>query len=138
MAEILVLEDDESMNEVLVRCLTGLGHQVSAAFNANKALELCLSHNFFLVVSDVILPGQDGIECLAQIKSLQGDVRSIAITGYARQEIPERAILLKVDDYLLKPFTMKSFLSAVTQVLDGEKERANTKPTLQTYTRLNY
>ena len=123
MAEILVLEDDESMNDILVRSLAGMGHQARAALNADRALELCLSHDFDLVVTDVILPGQDGIECLAQIKSLQADVSCIVITGYARDEIPERAILLKVDDYLLKPFSMKSFLTAVTEVLDPENDR---------------
>lgn len=124
MAEILVLEDDESMNDILVRSLTGMGHTVSSALNADSALELCLSHTFSLIVTDVILPGQDGIECLGQIKSMQSDIRCIVITGYARQEIPERAILLKVDDYLLKPFSMQSFLTAVEQVLDIDDERS--------------
>lgn len=124
MAEVLVIEDDESMNDILVRSLNGMGHRACSAFNAEQALGMCLSRSFSLIVTDVILPGQDGIECLGQIKSMQADVHCIVITGYARKEIPERAILLKVDDYLLKPFSMQSFLTAVTQVLDLENARA--------------
>ena len=113
MAKILVVEDDEAMNDVLVRSLAGLGHESCSALNSAQAMELAISHTFSLIITDVILPGQDGIECLTMIRSLQPNVRCIVITGYARKEIPAQAVEQRISDYLVKPFTLEQFLTEV-------------------------
>jgi CheY-like chemotaxis protein len=123
MARILVIEDDESMNDVLVRSLSGMGHEPYSALNSDQAMELSLAHAFSLALTDVILPGQDGIECLSMIRALQPNVRCIVITGYARKVIPAQAIQLKISDYLLKPFTMDQFLTSVDRALKQDESR---------------
>lgn len=123
MGKILVVEDDESMNEVLVRTLLDLGYDVHSAFNVPSAVTLCVTIPFTLVITDVMLPGKDGVEGLALIKASQKDIKCIVITGYASAETPARAIRLKVDDYLLKPFSFRSFLASVNQVLDSKQNK---------------
>ena len=123
MAKLLIVEDDEAMNDVLVRSLAGLGHESCSALNSAQAMELAISHTFSLVITDVILPGQDGIECLAMIRSLQPNVRCIVITGYARKEIPAQAVELQISDYLVKPFTLEQFLTSVERALKEDSSR---------------
>ena len=123
MAKILVVEDDEAMNDVLVRSLAGLGHESCSALNSAQAMELAISHTFSLIITDVILPGQDGIECLTMIRSLQPNVRCIVITGYARKEIPAQAVEQRISDYLVKPFTLEQFLTSVDRALKEDGNR---------------
>ena len=122
MAKILVVEDDNSMNNILVKTLRDQAHEVNAAFDVQEAIESCRNNQYDLVITDVRLPGKDGVEGLATIKELQENIQCIVITGYASAETPARAIKLRVDDYLLKPFKLQSFLTSVRRVLDPEGE----------------
>lgn len=123
MAKILVVEDDESMNEVLAETLEDEGHEVSSVFNGQAALQRVRNNRFDLVVTDVRLPGLDGVETLSQIREEDPSVKCIVITGYASADTPIRAIRLKVDDYLFKPFSLEYFLNSVKRTLDQEKEQ---------------
>ncbi len=123
MAKILVVEDDESMNEILVSTLKEEDHNVQSAFNGPKAIEMCENEKFDLVVTDVRLPGIDGVEMFLKLRKLQPKVKCIVITGYASEDTPVRAIRLKIDDYLFKPFSLKYFLRSVNRTLEEEAEQ---------------
>lgn len=123
MARILVVEDDESMNEILVETLEDEGHEVTAVFQGNHAVHHASKTPFDLVVTDVRLPGMDGVETLSQIREVAPTVKCIVITGYASADTPIRAIRLKVDDYLFKPFSLEYFLNSVERALNQEKEQ---------------
>ena len=127
MANILVVEDDSSMNDVLVSILSEDGHEVQSAFTGPHAVELCQKFEFDLVITDVRLPGMDGVETLAQMRKLQPKLKCIVITGYASADTPVRAIRLKVDDYLFKPFSLKYFIQTVNRTLDRSGEAAQKK-----------
>lgn len=124
MALILVIEDDESMNQVLVDTLEDEDHEVVSATNGKDALRLLEKKRFDLAVSDVRLPGMDGVETLTLLKKAQPDLKCIIITGYASADTPIRAIRLKVDDYLFKPFSLTYFLNIVNRVLAQEADKA--------------
>jgi two-component system, cell cycle response regulator CpdR len=123
MAKILIVEDDESMNEILVSTLSEEDHEVQSAFNGPNALELCETNQFDLVVTDVRLPGIDGVEMFHKLRALLPKVKCIVITGYASEDTPVRAIRLKIDDYLFKPFSLRYFLQAVDRALHEEQEK---------------
>ena len=123
MARILVVEDDESMNEVLTEMLEDDDHEVVSVFNGADALKRCERIKFDLVISDVRLPGMDGVETLTKIKELHPDQKCVIITGYASADTPVRAIRLKVNDYLFKPFSLDYFLGSVNRALYLESER---------------
>jgi len=127
MARILVVEDDKSMNEILVGCLTDDTHQVDSAFSGPEALEFAKEHSYDLLITDVRLPGIDGVETLERVKRLQPTIKCIVITGYASEDTPVRAIRLNVNDYLFKPFSLAYFLNTVTRVLHQEEEARTRK-----------
>jgi CheY-like chemotaxis protein len=122
MARIIVVEDDKSMNEILVETLGDDSHEVSTAFSGPEAIEICKSQTFDLLITDVRLPGIDGVETIDRIKRLQPKMKCIIITGYASEDTPVRAIRLNVNDYLFKPFSLAYFLNSVTRVLHQEEE----------------
>lgn len=123
MTKILVVEDSESMNEILVSTLSDQGYDVDSVFNGPRAIEKCEKTTYDLIVTDVRLPGIDGVEMLQALRRLQPKVKCIVITGYAGEDTPVRAIRLKVDDYLFKPFSLLYFLRSVRRTLRGEQEK---------------
>lgn len=127
MARVLIVEDDKSMNDILVTTLVDENHQVHSAFTGNEALALCKQHTFDLLITDVRLPGSDGVETLSEIRQVQPTLKCIVITGYAQQDTPVRAIRLNVNDYLFKPFSLAYFLQAVERVLNQEQEKKSKK-----------
>lgn len=125
MAHILVVEDDEDMNDILQSTLQSQGHTVATASNGQQAIDLCKGSDFDLVITDVRLPGMDGVEMLGKLKSLRPKLKSIVITGYASVDTPVRAIRYQVSDYLFKPFSLQYFLGAVSRTLQGEQEKTS-------------
>lgn len=125
MVRILVVEDDEQMNEILQLTLQSQGYTVSSAYNGEQAIDRCQQETFDLIITDVRLPGMDGVEMLAKIKKIQPRMKSIVITGYASEDTPVRAIRCQVSDYLFKPFSLEYFLGSVNRAIHGESEKTS-------------
>ncbi|MEW6281877.1 MAG: response regulator [Candidatus Eremiobacterota bacterium] len=120
---VLVLEDDDQLREVLELLLEAEGYAVMTASRAREALELADKHRFDLVVADVRMEEMDGLECLNHLVKKQPALRSIVITGYASPEAPLRAMLVRSEDYLRKPFSKAQFQESVRRVLGSRRER---------------
>lgn len=125
MVRVLVVEDDEQMNDILDTTLQSQGYVVSTAFNGQQAIDRCREETFDLIITDVRLPGMDGVEMLDKIRKIQPRLKSIVITGYASEDTPVRAIRCQVSDYLFKPFSLQYFLGAVNRTVHGESERTS-------------
>ncbi len=110
---ILLLEDDETLRELLESTLAGRGYQVVAVGRGDEAIERGRQGQFDLIIADVRMEGTDGLTALGQVKSQQPDIRSIVITGYSTEADSIRAIRLGVGDYLKKPFRVGEFMEAV-------------------------
>lgn len=123
MAKILVVEDDAAMSEALIEVLEDEGYEAVAALSGEDAIRLAADSKFDLVVSDVRLPGMNGIETLTSLKKQDSQLKCIVITGYASADVPVQAIRLKVDDYLFKPFGLQYFHRAVERALATEQGR---------------
>ncbi|MEW6284266.1 MAG: response regulator [Candidatus Eremiobacterota bacterium] len=121
---ILVLEDDATLRAVLTEELEDEGFEVHAAGSPSAAMLVAEKHRLDMMVTDVRMDEMDGIQCLSRIKTLQPQMRSIVITGYADTDAPGRAIQAMADDYVHKPFTLREFRAAIQRVLGTEKERA--------------
>ncbi|MBI3926475.1 MAG: response regulator [Armatimonadetes bacterium] len=121
---ILVLEDDPHLREVLVATLADEGYEVRGASSADEALELAGERAFHLSITDVRLPGKDGLSYLLEMRRLQPSAKGIVITGYADRDAPSRAILAQADDYIYKPFNLMTLLSSVERVLNPPDERS--------------
>ena len=107
---ILVVDDDELVRASLELEAEDAGFRVATAANGPAALELARYNRFDLVVCDIRMPGMDGLEVIEHLKKSQPQAGCIVITGYASPDTPVRALKMRVDDYLLKPFDGPTFL----------------------------
>lgn len=115
---ILLIDDDELVLQSLATVLESQGYEVEKARNGFEALEKAEGREFGLVISDIRMPGMDGIELIRKIRQINEERRrkpipEILITGYADENAYLRALKLKVTEYLYKPFDMKVFLEII-------------------------
>ncbi|GEM_PF-340202 len=122
MKRILVIDDDELFLTTLERVLKKSNFEVKTAQNGFQALEIVKSEQFDLIISDVRMPGMDGIATLNSIQTHSPMSRKIVVTGFASDTAPIQAIKLGVDDYLKKPFEMQEFMDAVRRSLSRSDE----------------
>jgi PAS domain S-box-containing protein len=104
---LLLVDDDPDMLEVLATGLEGLGAELLLADSAAQALAMCAATPPDLVVSDIGMPGEDGLSLIARLRALPKDRGSaapaIALTAYAGAEWRARAMRAGFDVYLCKP-----------------------------------
>lgn len=119
---ILIIDDEELITKSLIKLLRNKGYLASIAKSGLEALEKIKTEDFDLIISDVRMPGMDGIETIKEIrayleKSNKAPVPEVLITGYADAEKYEDAIGLEVTDYLYKPFDNDEFLHIVRKTV---------------------
>ena len=110
---ILVIDDDTGLRSVLQTFLQVLGHNVVVAQDGEEGLRLFKSDDFDLILTDLVMPGAEGIEVIMQIKELKPDAHIVAITGYDKYR--DLAAALNVDQVLYKPFTLDQVKAALDQ-----------------------
>ncbi|MBV9578069.1 MAG: response regulator transcription factor [Chloroflexi bacterium] len=118
MAQILVVEDEESLLQTLRYNLVRAGHDVRLSTNGAQALDMIRGNPPELVVLDLMLPGLDGLDLCRAVRaeSLNPAVAHVPILMLtARDEEIDRVVGLEVgaDDYLTKPFSMHELLARV-------------------------
>ncbi|MDQ7825185.1 MAG: response regulator [Candidatus Eremiobacteraeota bacterium] len=118
MAErILIVDDDEFMRTSLKTELEEEGFDVALAVNGTQAVTLAREGHFDLILCDVRMPDIDGIETITAIREANPSARVIFITAYASADTPVSALRLRVDDYLMKPFSFSELLSSIKAAL---------------------
>ena len=117
---ILVVEDDKPMRDVLEIALGNGGFQVVTAADGNEALELAKLIHFDLVITDMIMPGMEGIETIMKLRAMAPKIRIIAISGGppgGTGDVLPLAQTLGVSAVLRKPFKRETFIAAVRECL---------------------
>ncbi len=104
MSKILIVDDEQSMRDFLAIMLKKDGHEVVTAGNGTDALKAIQAEIFDLVITDVKMPGTDGIEVLKTIKDVSSETVVIMITAFATAETAVEAMKLGAYDYIIKPF----------------------------------
>ena len=115
---ILVVDDERSMREMLCILLEREGYEAVEAGSADKALQLFESSVFDLVISDIQMPGMNGIDLLAHIKKLSPDVPVLMITAFATAEQAVDAIKLGAFHYFTKPFNNDEIRALIRNALE--------------------
>lgn len=117
-AHILIVDDDPLICEQLERLLTHDGYSVTVATLAEQALLLLESEGIDLVITDIRLPGIDGVELTKRISERWTDVPVIVMTGYA--DIGNAVEVLKIGaaDYIVKPFSAAAIQESARVVLE--------------------
>lgn len=115
---ILVVDDEISMREFLGILMEREGYQVDLAESAEAAVVQLQSTSYDLVISDVKMPGMDGISLLAQVKGLAPDTAVIMVTAFSTAEHAVEAMKLGAYDYIAKPFNVEEIKIIVRNALD--------------------
>ncbi|MBL8858673.1 MAG: sigma-54-dependent Fis family transcriptional regulator [Planctomycetes bacterium] len=102
---ILVVDDDALSREFLVEAISALGYKPIEAKNGTEALERAQNSNPDLILTDLRMPGMDGIELIKKIRELQPDVPSVMITAQGTIESAVQAMRQGASDFLMKPCT---------------------------------
>jgi len=120
MARILVIDDEESMLAIMVRLLSIAGHDVESARDGTSGLSLLKQKDFHLVVTDLIMPGREGIETIIEIRKHNRTIPIIAISGGGKvgsNEYLPMALGIGADYAFPKPIDKEPFLAAVEECL---------------------
>jgi CheY-like chemotaxis protein len=121
MAEILVIDDMDDVREGVVAVLGQAGHAVTPAKNGREGIDLLKSKTFQLVITDILMPEQDGTEVIMYLDGVVDRPPVIAISGGA-PKVPAYIALhlarLKADATLMKPFRNAELVEKVNQLLN--------------------
>lgn len=123
MPRLLIIEDDAAYCQMLQRFLTKKGFEAEACYNYDSAREKLEAASFDLILSDLRLPGKDGLEILEEIKGKHPDTRVVIMTGYAQVNSAVSAMKLGAVDYISKPFTPEQMLEVLTKALAQQDEK---------------
>ena len=116
---ILIVDDEEKVVFFLRESLEELGQDfvVEAAKSGEEALEKIEHQPFDLVVSDLRMPGIDGLELLESVKELSPNTRLILMTAYGSDEVEAEARRLQIYEYITKPFHVSDLIEAARDAL---------------------
>ncbi len=117
MARILVAEDEPSVSEFVNRALTHHGHQVSAVPDGIAALRALAAEPFDLLLTDIVMPGLDGIALALKVSKDYPAMRILLMTGYAAERQRAHNLESLVHRVIAKPFTLDEICAAVGAAL---------------------
>ena len=118
---ILVVEDQESARESLVELLIGEGYEVHAAPDGKAAMAMVDQLDLDLVLTDLAMPGADGVAVLRHVREVSPQTLTILMTAHATVETAVEAIHLGAQDYLLKPLIFADVLRKVQHLMNHRK-----------------
>jgi DNA-binding NtrC family response regulator len=117
LAHLLIVDDDASTLASLARAFRLAGHDATVCDNAGRALELLKSQRFDMMLSDVVMPGKDGLALLEEVRQAGIGLPVVMISGQANIEMAVRATRLGAVDFLEKPLSTDKLLLTVDNVL---------------------
>ncbi|MGN0070332.1 MAG: response regulator transcription factor [Atopobiaceae bacterium] len=121
MISLLVVEDDREFNHAVSRFLAQNGYKVTGCATADEALSELFAHRFDLVISDIMMPGTDGIAFAEKIRSCDKNLPILFVTARDDLLSKERGFHAGVDDYLVKPVDLHELLWHVQALLRRAK-----------------
>src|ERR1700728_2388462 len=116
-ADILIVDDEANTLASLARAFRLAGHEATVCDNAAKALELAKARPFDLILSDVVMPGRDGLALLEDLKASGVAAPVVMMSGQAHIEMAVKATRLGAIDFLEKPLSTDKLLLTVDNAL---------------------
>lgn len=123
MANILIVEDEPKMRRLLEISLGEEGHAIHTAPDAETGLKCFQREEIHLVLTDLKLPGMNGLEFLREVKQWNPSVPIVVMTAFGSVETAVEAMKAGASDYVLKPFSMAEMKLVVRKELDVQKVR---------------
>lgn len=130
MSKLLLIDDEEPVREILELSLRSDGYEVITAEDGQRGIELFQRENPPIVLTDIKMPGMDGVEVLKRIKQINPETEVIVITGHGDMDLAIQSLQLGASDFITKPVRDE----VLSVALRRAKERLNMSRMLKEYT----
>jgi two-component system cell cycle response regulator CpdR len=117
MAHILLAEDDESLRKFLAQALVKAGHDVTDFGDGGDAWECLKGFRFDLLLTDIVMPGMDGIELAKRAAELNDALKIMFITGFAAVALHPSSNAPRQAKVLSKPFHLREIVAEVDRMI---------------------
>jgi excisionase family DNA binding protein len=114
---ILVVDDEQAVRDLLAKTLTMADYDVDTAPDGPAALDRLRAAEYDLLITDLKMPGMDGLSVIREARRIRPDLAVVIITGYSTEASAIEAINLGVAGYLTKPFRLPRILAATARAL---------------------
>ncbi|MCO6429437.1 MAG: sigma-54-dependent Fis family transcriptional regulator [Deltaproteobacteria bacterium] len=121
MEQVLLVEDADTLRDVLKSILEKEGYAVDACSSAEQALELVHSKRYSCVLADFKLPGRNGIELLKATREISNNVPYVIMTAYGSIEIAVQAMKYGANDFITKPFEPELLVSVLSDIIKHKR-----------------
>lgn len=118
---ILIVDDEEIIRTSCLRILSDEQYTLDTAGDAGSALEKARKNHFDLVLTDIMMPGDSGLDLLKKLKEEQPETDVVIITGYGTVKTAVEALQLGAYDYIEKPFTPEVLINTVARCLEKKR-----------------
>jgi two-component system, NtrC family, response regulator HydG len=125
---ILVVDDSPETIELIKRNLESVGYQISSANSVQSAVRLLNSISVDMVITDLKMPGESGLELIRHVTENLKGVGTLVITGFPSIQGAVESIRIGAEEYLVKPFTDEELFKAVERVLHRNRKERNQQP----------
>jgi len=123
---VLVVDDDPAARELVCRALSRLGYSCMSASDGREALEFAADHLFDLVITDLDMPRMGGLALIERLRLDGPEIPVVIMTAYADVDSAQRALRLRVSDYLVKPFdNLAELQAAARRAIETRTSRAS-------------
>ena len=127
--KILVVEDDQSLRSVLISAIEKEGHEVTGAESAESAAEILSNSQFEIVLTDINLPGKDGLDLIPEIHATNPNAYIMVMTGYGTLETAIEAMKRGAHDFLRKPIVFNDLTNAIQVAVENQSSSVEEKAT---------
>jgi DNA-binding response OmpR family regulator len=127
MARILIAEDDPAVRQFVARALVHDGHEVSTVDDGLQAIEELDENEYDLLITDIVMPGLDGIALALKVAKELPDMAILMMTGFAAERQRAHNLDALIHEVVPKPFSLKQICEAAAEAL----EMRNSGPTIQ-------
>ena len=130
--KIVLIDDEEDIREVLAIALLDAGYQVETAADGAAGIRLCEKFSPQIIITDIRMPGIDGLEVLESVKQKYPDTEVIVATAFGEMDLAIRALQLDASDFITKPISNETLHLALKRA----RSRFTSRKQLQDYTTL--
>ena len=130
--KIILIDDEEDIRDVMSVALSDAGYEVRAAADGETGLRMCSESAPQIVITDIRMPGMDGLQVLERLKQQFPDIEVIVATAFGEMQLAIRALQLDASDFISKPIGSDNLFLA----LHRARERYTTRRRLKDYTQL--
>ncbi|MBC2607160.1 sigma-54-dependent transcriptional regulator [Pelagicoccus albus] len=124
MHSILIVDDLESIHEMLEAVIQPIGYETAFATDGEMALQKIREQHFDIILTDINMQPMDGIQLLAQIKEADPEAIVIMMSGYANIENATNSLKYGAFDFLTKPFKVDQLMNAITRATAAREKKA--------------